>query len=414
MREIRKFIGLIYWIVFSWRGKIWLFYHLKVWTLTFWDFLKASKQKWTKRAIWRQILFQRYCRSPEVLASVFRQTLRVSITYRCNLVCRYCYANGLETNFPEDMRLEDFLHLVVWAKKRGWKYIRLLGGEPTIHPHFIEMLDICYHNKMRVSIPTNNLFSSQIGKKLDKSRIDYITLNYALEPLDNKQKLIFRDNLKQLVARKIPFELSYIISHNDDDGLEIFEDARLYRPMCIRVSIAIPGLSKQISISELVSNFKSISYKIFKFQENCIKLSIPFYIYRPLMPCMFSPKEWQRLKGSFPFICFTRCPLGAMGDYSATVVVNPDLSIFPCIAVFIKGPNIFRFKDRNEISAFYKDKIKHMLSEPLMELCKNCERRSKFLYDLKKGKDSDLRSCFNETLCQGGCLSFKQNAQSLC
>lgn len=344
------------------------------------------------------------------------QKLALPITYKCNLTCRYCYAKGIENGIPTDMNPDDFLRLVVWAKDRGWKHIRFLGGEPTIHPHFTEMLDICYRNKMYLNMSTNNLFSSQIGAKLDKykSRIMHISLNYVLDDLDNKQKLIFRDNLKQLHILKIPFELSYIISYLDDNWLEIFKDARLYRPMCIRVSIAIPRLSKQISVSELTSHFKSISYKIFEFQENCIRFNIPFYIYRPLMPCMFSLEEWQSLKGAFPFICFTRCPLGAMGDYSATVVVNPDLSMFPCIAVFIKGPYIFSFKNRKEISNFYKERIKQLLSEPAMQLCENCEKRKRFLYELGKETNADLKSSFGDTLCQGGYLNFKENAQSLC
>ena len=129
---------------------------------------------------------------------------------------------------------------------------------------------------------------------------------------------------------------------------------------------------------------------------------------------MFSAKEWKRLKGAFPFICFTRCSLGARGDYSTGIVVNPDLSIFPCISVFLKGPNIFTFKDRKGISSFYKDKIKQMLSEPSMEFCETCIRHRKFISDLERDTASDLKSTFSEALCQGGCLSFKENAQSLC
>ncbi|MBM3254327.1 MAG: radical SAM protein, partial [Candidatus Omnitrophica bacterium] len=353
-------------------------------------------------------------RSPEATILFFRRTLMVSITYRCNLSCRYCYVKGIKNDIPTDMSLRDFLSLAVWAKDKSWNRIRFLGGEPTIHPDFAEMLDICYKNKIYVSISTNNTFSPQIGAKFNKSWMSGVLINYVLSSLDHKQKTIFRNNLEQLNAQGIPFEFSYIISHLDDNWLEIFKDAKLYRPMRIRVSVVIPGLSKQTSVSELINNFHLISYKIFEFQENCIKLNIPFYIYRPLMPCMFSRDEWQRLKGDFPFICFTRCPLGAMGDYSATVVINPDLSIFPCIAVFLKGPNIFTFKDRKGISGFYKEKIKQMLSEPLMELCKNCERHRKFTYNLAKGVNSDLNSCFDESLCQSGCLNFKEDAQSLC
>lgn len=414
MKKLKKYINLIYWVIFSWQGKIWFFYHLKLATLSLFDFVKVPEGKCKPGQVWTQIFFLKYFRSPKVITAFFRKTLRICITYRCNLSCNYCYVKGIENIIFQDMTTSDFLNLVIWAKDKGWTSIRFLGGEPTIHPQFTEMLEICYRNKVYISMSTNNIFSSRIILKLNKSWINFISVSYNLNVLNGDQRSIFRDNLKQLHARKVPFELSYVIGYNDDGELKIFDDARLYRPICIRVSIAIPGLSKQTTIPEPTSNFQLIAYKIFEFQKNCMRLNIPFYIYRPLMPCMFSVEEWQRLKGTFPFVCFTRCPLGAMGDYSATVVVNPDLSIFPCIAVFLKGPNILTFKDRREISNFYKEKIKSILSQSLMESCKSCGKRREFLYDIQKGIDSELNSCYSEMLCQGGCLSFKKETQTLC
>lgn len=411
----KRFINLICWIMFR-RPKRTVFLRLKVVVLSFLDLLKAPiTQQWSKRAIWRQVLFQRWFRSDESVSLVFQRTLRVCITYRCNLECHYCYIKGIENSFLRDMTPEDFLSLVLWAKDRGWNHIRFLGGEPTIHPYFTKMLEACYSNEMFVTLATNNLFPSRSLPILDNRWVDSLTINYnASQRLNNERLAVFKENLRQLYKQKIPFEFSYTIDHQNDNLREIFEDTKLYRPMSIRVSLAIPGLSKQTSISELTSNFKSISRKVFEFQENCIKLNIPFYIYRPLMPCMFSSQEWKNLKGTFPFICFIRCPLGAMGNYSTTIVVNPDLSIFPCIAVFIKGPNIFTFKNREEISSFYREKIKQMLSEPSMELCRTCASHKKFISNLERGINSDLKSSFSDGLCQGGCLNFKESAQSLC
>ena len=403
-----------YYIIFSWRGKLWVVYRLKVLILSFFDFLKVPKQEWTRKLIWKQILFQRVFRGPEPLARAFTKTLRVCGTYRCNLTCQYCYVRGLEKKFPEDMTIDNFLKLVLWAKNRGWEAIRFLGGEPTIHPYFSEMLDICYKNKMYIQMATNNTFSSQITSKLDRMWVDCISVNYIFDILNNDQKVIFENNLKHFSIKRIPFEFSYVIGYQDNNQLENFLHAERYRPRSIRASIAIPGLSKQTSISEVKNNFRAISSKIFEFQKKCIKLGIPFYIYRPIVPCLFSGEEWQRLKGFFPFMCFTKCPLGLRGDYSSTIVVNPDLSMFPCVAVFNKGPNILSFKDRREISFFYKEKVKLMLKEPLFDLCKNCEQHENFLGSLEKGVKSDLKSCSSKKICQGGCLSFRKNAQSLC
>jgi MoaA/NifB/PqqE/SkfB family radical SAM enzyme len=399
----------MHWIIFSWKGKRWFLYQLRRVILSTGDLLKAPKQKWTRKEIWRQLFFHRYFRSPESLYKGFRETLRVCATYRCNLKCKYCYAQGLEKEMSTDMSLNDFIQLILWAKDKGWKVIRFLGGEPTVHPNFSEMVDICSRHGMQTTMSTNNVFSAQVRSKFNASRMSYISINYIYNSLDEKQKRIFEDNLKHFSLKKIPFELSYIIDHKNDDYSQIFKHAKMYKAMAIRASIAIPGVAKQSNISEINDHFKKISSKVLDFQQKCIDIRMPFYIYRPLMPCMFSAEEWKKLKGTFPFICFTRCPVGLMGDYSNTVVVNPDLSIFPCIAVFNKGPNIFSFKDRKQISSFYQKKMQPILSKPVMESCENCEKQSRFLSDIEKGSNSDLKTYFSQKLCQGGCLSFKEN-----
>lgn len=411
---LKDFVGSILRVLFLRESRILFYKYLKYEILPSFFYPPSSSLRRDKAAIWKQIVYNKNFRSPKAITYFYRDVLRVCITYRCNLSCRYCYAEGMKNSIPEDMTIKDFCKVIVWAKYNGYSHIRFMGGEPTIHPSFTEILDICCDNKMNVSLSTNNTFSSQIGARFDKFFTSAITINYVLNRLDDKQQSSFRDNLGQLNAKGIRYGFSYVIGCEDDGWMAIFEDAKLYKPAYIRVSVAIPGLSKQTSISELTSNFKLISKRLFEFQDKCRKINAPFYIYRPLMPCMFSAQDYRRLTKDSPFICYTRCPLGARGDYAAPLAVNPDLSIFPCLSVFLKGPNILSFKNKEEISIFYKQNIKKMLTEPLMKSCLTCDKRDNFLDNLDRGEKSDLKSCYKQSLCQGGCLGFKESAQSLC
>ncbi len=390
------------------KGKWIYIYSLKSLILSFWDLLRTPKQKWPKKAIWIQASFQRVTRDPKIFIPWFKKMLRVCITYRCNLTCKYCYAKGLENDFPDEMKLSDFQLLVAWAKQRHWTAIRLLGGEPTIHPQFAKMLAICYQNRMSVNFSTNNLFPEQILPNLNRFWLGGISINYTLGVLDNEQKALFRKNLEQLKTRKISFGFSYVIDNQDENWKEMLEDARLYKPLCIRASLALPGFSKQISSSEEFNDMESLSKKTYQIQESCLDLGIPFFFYRPLPLCMLSQPEWQKLRRLFPFLAFTRCPIGYKGDYGLMVVVNPDLSIFPCTSIFIKGPNIFTFKDRLKISQFYEASIKELLSKPLMELCRECSAHKNF------STRGTKQSHFDKGICQGGCFNFKSPIQSLC
>lgn len=66
------------------------------------------------------------------------------LTYRCNLKCRHCNRlSFLERPHTEDMTLDDARAFVEQAEARAWKpTIVILGGEPTLHPEFIQFLRI--------------------------------------------------------------------------------------------------------------------------------------------------------------------------------------------------------------------------------------------------------------------------------
>jgi hypothetical protein len=310
------------------------------------------------------------------------------------------------------MKLEAFSRLIIWAKNKGWRSITFLGGEPTIHPQFIEMLEDCYRNRMFVTIFTNCLFSFEIIPKIDTFWLQNIHIHYIPRFLNTEQMELFKENLKQLKARGLPFHFSYIIDHHEEGWIEILKDLQAYRPMYIKVSLVLPGFSQQTTASEAQDNIKCLAEKIFKMQEICMKLGIAFFVYRPIPLCMFSQEEWQRLRELFSFTAFNRCPVGYKGDYGIMTVVNPDLSIFPCPAVFIKGPNILTFRSREQISLFYRESLKRMLSLPRMESCKECSAHKKFIATLEG--EVKPKTSSGEGICQGGCLNFKEQAQSLC
>lgn len=73
-----------------------------------------------------------------------RDAIEIDITYACNLRCTNC--NRSVTQAPEKAQLEiarirDFVNESIAAGKR-WRRIRVLGGEPTLHPQFFEIIDL--------------------------------------------------------------------------------------------------------------------------------------------------------------------------------------------------------------------------------------------------------------------------------
>lgn len=79
-------------------------------------------------------------------------TVYVDLTYRCNLSCHFCY-NPVRT-LP-DMDLGYFEEAC--ARLPRTTLLRLLGGEPTLHPRFFDMLETAHRHGHVVSVVTNGL-----------------------------------------------------------------------------------------------------------------------------------------------------------------------------------------------------------------------------------------------------------------
>jgi hypothetical protein len=79
-----------------------------------------------------------------------RECIEIDITYLCNLHCLNC--NRSASQAPEALHLplenvQEFVDQSI-SRKHRWRRIRVLGGEPTLHPQFHEIISvlIAYQN----------------------------------------------------------------------------------------------------------------------------------------------------------------------------------------------------------------------------------------------------------------------------
>jgi len=65
--------------------------------------------------------------------------LLIRVTNQCNLECKHCFVEG-RTKEPDHMSRETFTKALNTAGRIGARVVLLSGGEPTLHPDIIWML----------------------------------------------------------------------------------------------------------------------------------------------------------------------------------------------------------------------------------------------------------------------------------
>jgi MoaA/NifB/PqqE/SkfB family radical SAM enzyme len=111
--------------------------------------------------------------------------LTMQITDKCNKKCPKC--NQVNFTF-RDMEYEVVKSIIKQACALGLKHIHFTGGEPTLYPHFIKVVELCKEYKLRVDMSTNGSFTLEYLYKLIGAGMDSINISWDF--LDQKPECI--------------------------------------------------------------------------------------------------------------------------------------------------------------------------------------------------------------------------------
>jgi len=108
-----------------------------------------------------KLLGPRYARS--------RSSIEIDITYRCNLSCFNCNRSCGQAPSSEQMAVEQIQKFIKDTVENDvkWKSIRILGGEPTLHPDIIRILYLLREYIEHFSPDTSlHLVTNGFGRKV--------------------------------------------------------------------------------------------------------------------------------------------------------------------------------------------------------------------------------------------------------
>lgn len=294
--------------------------------------------------------------------------MNIVINNYCNLSCEYCFAKDFMDHDAESMSIEDYKHTLEFLKRNRMSTIRFLGGEPTLHPDFDEMLDIAKDdNKINgIDIFTNGVFSEEIREKLiDVSHMKPVSLifNYNDPNVigkDSNDKLL--ENLEILgMQSNIKVTIGINFFKPDQRFDYIIDTALNYNVGYIRYSIAAPNSEEKRDTPRDYFNTMTGVIKDFltAIKDNRLKAGIDCNMY-PI--CMLDEELRDLFGKGNPRIREPYC--------QPVLDVKPNLDVIRCFAIGNDPVNLKEFDDFMNLYDHFEEKADY--SNTLFEECKSC------------------------------------------
>lgn len=130
-----------------------------------------GKQEIEDSPLLQDLIQRRFCRpakpgeelsawqKEKICANRYFPEMNWMITGKCNYNCRHCFNASDNNRLQSEFTLDEAERLVEEAEKCGIHAFTITGGEPMMHPHFMEILRLIHDHGMYVSeLNTNGYF----------------------------------------------------------------------------------------------------------------------------------------------------------------------------------------------------------------------------------------------------------------
>lgn len=249
--------------------------------------------------------------------------LNLILTTLCNASCDYCFHGdgylGKQDNNNKHMTPDDVGRLMDWYQADGMHipYVYFLGGEPTMNPHFEEIMGLIEERlgKKRFFLMTNMLWDLDYAKSMAE-RTEYPLVN--IKTFSDIQTAKRNDALAYFRDNTSGWNATLTITDPDEDLSDFYEVIREYKPRVVRPAISTPGRGYSNNfpeygsekygskLVEVVEKVHSINPKI-QFQAECA-----------VSGCFMSSEDYTRLQ-----------PVFAEGLGLRTTSCNGNFDIYP-------------------------------------------------------------------------------------
>lgn len=298
--------------------------------------------------------------------------MNLLINNTCNRACPYCFARakvGQARPEGRQISLEDFELYLDFVVRNGMRRIKLLGGEPALHPEFLEILRRASQRGLDTLVFTNGLWPASIREGLR-----------AIPLAEWKVRFVFNvhePRLQPAAELALAFESIKIAGGQGACGFTIYREgfdlqfipdlidaAGMSRDL--RLGLAAPVAGAENLFVE-AARFRAIGSRLVEQLERLERRDVlaSFDCGFPL--CMFPNENLGKLIRSsrkFHSVC------------GFPVDVGPDLTAWPCFPLSnIANVRLLDFPNAAELRAFYSSRLAHLRRIGALEACAACKYR---------------------------------------
>lgn len=324
---------------------------------------------------------------------------KVVLTDKCNLKCPYCIASDyVNQHGPGFITKDAFLEIIKFIAKTD-SSIGFFGGEPTIHPQFLEFVDLALGTTNKgITIFTNGTTLKDWYRVLLDNRVGLLVNVNSKKDTgvkffeDLKEGLTLVNNVKATSRVKLGLN----IFEEDQDFSDFWEAWECCPNPSIRLGVVCPNDDSKRS-ENIIQYYKRIAPTMMKFLRECVSRGAMFEFDGNSFPiCSLSEED----KNEFEFAAndfvnktgiLIRNKIYGSSCYP-TPVVRQDKSVMRCLGMSdALTSTINDFEDMQEVERyFYQNIDKVMMHIPFSEECTSCE-------------------LWYQGECYGGCLGFQKN-----
>ena len=308
----------------------------------------------------------------------------VLLTTGCNLACPYCFAKEkMGPSRRRHMTLADVDKLLAFFGRSHYQLFRVMGGEPTLHPDFVEIIRRALAADMRVDVLSNATWNAacvELFRQVSPRRL-YFLLN-----LDHPDR--YRPSQWQRIEANLArlphpenVTLSFNIFEPEPRYEYVLDVARRHGFKTIRLSFALPILGAQnqcLSIHE----YRSVAPFVLRFVREAAAQDVHVQMDNAVPLCVFDEAEIGPLllRGVIDLQRNARC--------EPVIDIGPDLSVWCCFCLSaVHNRRLDEFDTLQQVKEYFSQVLRRYQQEltPLDE-CERCVYREQWG-------------------CQGGCIT---------